>query len=29
VYCFNSRQLHKQRFPNYASHLMDFVSPLF
>ncbi|MBE7534439.1 MAG: IS1 family transposase [Anaerolineales bacterium] len=29
VHCFNSRQLDKQRFPNYASHLMDFVSPLF
>lgn len=29
VYCFNSRQLHKQRFPNYVSHVMDFVSPLF
>jgi IS1 family transposase len=27
VYCFNSRQLHKQHFPNYAAHLMDFVSP--
>jgi len=27
VYCFNSRQLHKQRFPNYAAHVMDFVSP--
>jgi IS1 family transposase len=29
VFCFNSRQLHKQRFPNYATHLMDFVSSLF
>ena len=27
VFCFNSRQLHKQRFPNYVSHVMDFVSP--
>jgi IS1 family transposase len=27
VYCFNSRQLHKQRFPNYPAHVMDFVSP--
>lgn len=27
VYCFNRRQLHKQRFPNYSAHLMDFVSP--
>lgn len=29
VFCFNSRQLYKQRFPNYTSHVMDFVSPLF
>ena len=28
VYCFNSRQLHKQRFPHYPAHIMDFVSPL-
>jgi IS1 family transposase len=28
VYCFNSRQLHKQRFPEYESHVMDFISPL-
>lgn len=27
VYCFNSRQLYKQRYPNYPAHLMDFVSP--
>jgi insertion element IS1 protein InsB len=27
VYCFNHRQLHKQRFPAYPAHLMDFVSP--
>jgi IS1 family transposase len=27
VFCFNSRQLHKQRFPHYTAHLMDFVSP--
>jgi hypothetical protein len=27
VFAFNSRQLHKQRFPNYAAHVMDFVSP--
>ena len=27
VFAFNSRQLHKQRFPNYATHVMDFVSP--
>ena len=29
VFCFNSRQLHKQLFPNYPAHVMDFVSPLF
>jgi len=29
VYCFNSRQLHKHRFPNYVAHVIDFVSPLF
>jgi len=29
VFCFNSRQLHKQRFPNYVAHVMDFISPLF
>jgi IS1 family transposase len=29
VFCFNSRQLHRQRFPNYAAHVMDLVSPLF
>ena len=29
VFCFNSRQLYKQRFPNYHAHVMDFVSPLF
>jgi insertion element IS1 protein InsB len=29
VYCFNSRQLHKQRFPNYAAHVMAFIGPLF
>ena len=29
VFCFNSRQLHKQLFPNYQAHVMDFVSPLF
>jgi IS1 family transposase len=27
VFAFNNRQLHKQRFPNYAAHVMDFVSP--
>jgi len=28
VYCFNSRQLYKQRFPNYPAHVMDFLNPL-
>ena len=28
VYCFNSRQLHKQRVPNYVSRVIDFFSPL-
>ena len=28
VYCFNSRQLHKQQFPNYAAQVIDFISPL-
>jgi IS1 family transposase len=28
VFCFNSRQLQKQRFPNYSFHVMDFISPL-
>ena len=27
VYAFNSRQLYKQRFPNYPAHIMNFVSP--
>ena len=27
AFCFNSRQLYKQRFPHYPAHLMDFVSP--
>lgn len=29
IYCFNHRQLYKQRFPNYPYHVKDFVSPLF
>ena len=29
VYCFNSRQLYKQRFPNYTAHVKDFLPPLF
>ena len=28
VYCFNSRQLYKQRFPTFQAHVMDFVNPL-
>jgi IS1 family transposase len=28
VYGFNSRQLYKQRFPNYPAHVKDFISPL-
>jgi len=27
VYCYNRRQLHKQQFPSYEAHVMDFVSP--
>ena len=27
VYCFNHRQLQKQRFPLYPCHVMDFVNP--
>jgi insertion element IS1 protein InsB len=29
VYCFNSRQLYKQRFPNYPAHVKDFLPPPF
>jgi IS1 family transposase len=29
VYCFNSRQLHKQQFPAYPAHVRDFIRPLF
>ena len=29
VYCFNSRQLYKQRFPDYPAHIKDFLAPLF
>jgi IS1 family transposase len=29
VYCFNSRQLYKQRFPNYPAHVRDFLPPPF
>ena len=28
VFCWNSRQLHRLRFPSYPSHLIEFVSPL-
>jgi IS1 family transposase len=28
VYCYNSRQLYKQRFPGYPTHVKDFVGPL-
>jgi insertion element IS1 protein InsB len=28
VYCYNQRQLHKHRYPNYPAHLFDFVTPL-
>jgi IS1 family transposase len=27
-YCFNSRQLYKQRFPAYSACLKDFIGPL-
>lgn len=27
VYCYNQRQLYKQRFPTYPSALIDFVCP--
>lgn len=26
VYCYNSRQLYKHKYPQYASHIIDFVS---
>ena len=29
IYCYNSRQLYKQKFPNYPAHVKDFISPLF
>jgi IS1 family transposase len=28
TYCFNNRQLYKQRYPDYPAHVMDFVGPL-
>ena len=27
AFCYNSRQLYKQRYPKYPAHLMDFTSP--
>ena len=27
VYCFNSRQLHKHKYPAYPAHLIDFIGP--
>lgn len=27
VFSFNCRQLHKQLFPNYQTHIKDFVNP--
>ncbi len=29
LYCFNCRELHKQRFPNYPAHVRQFVNPQF
>lgn len=28
VFCYNQRQLYKQTYPRYPSHLIDFVTPL-
>ena len=28
VYCYNRRQIYKQRFPSYPAHVMEFISPL-
>ena len=27
VFAFNTKQLHKQLFPNYQAHIMDFINP--
>jgi hypothetical protein len=27
VWCYNQRQLWKQRYPKYQKHVIDFVSP--
>jgi IS1 family transposase len=29
VYCYNRRQLYKQRYPAYPAHVKDFLDPLF
>lgn len=29
VYCWNSRQLYKQTYPHYPSHLFEFLCPVF
>lgn len=26
VYCYNSRQIYKHKYPKYSTHLIDFVS---
>jgi len=27
IYCFNSRQLYKHRFPAYPANVMEFINP--
>ena len=27
VYCYNSRQLYKHRYPAYPAHVMEFITP--
>ena len=29
IYCYNSRQLYKHKYPDYPAHVKDFISPLF
>lgn len=29
IYCYNSRQLYRQRYPKYPAHVKDFIGPLF
>ncbi len=29
VFCWNQRQLYRQRFPDYPAHLIDFLCPCF